>query len=289
MRRPLILAASLGLVSCDDTVFGESVDSGVEAWSCDSEDQSTAFVIQQLAFSEAEEGVAWGFDLDGHVSEAGDSQGCGKVDFVDPEGTPGIDNAFAQFFPILANTEAAAVHDLMQTAVNDGELLLVVEVLGLDDAVDDDCVTLRVGMAQGTPLLGTDGFLLDGQTFEPHPEVASSSTDTAAIVDGTVVASPVAAALDLQILDAELNFAFEDGILRGDLDPELSEMVGHFGGGVSVQTIIETLADTGVSSEVKQVLETALPLAADVSGEEGECAYMSVDLQYRAVPAFWAP
>ena len=33
----------------------------------------------------------WGFDLDDHVSDAGDDEGCGHADLEDPDGNGGID------------------------------------------------------------------------------------------------------------------------------------------------------------------------------------------------------
>lgn len=289
---PLAGLALLGLLvlACDDTAFGEAGtghDGLDAAWTCDSEANKAVFVIQQLAFSEAEDGVVWGFDLDDEVSEVGDSRGCGKGDFVDPEGTPGIDNAFAQLFPAIENTEAVAIHGLMQTAVNDGELLLVAEVLGLDDLVADDCVTVRFGTAVGTPMLGTDGYLLDGQTFQRHPELDPGLTEHTEVIDGSLTAGPLVANIELQVLDAQLAFAIAQGAIRLDLAPDGSEATGHFGGGFSVAYVLDVLANTGVDDGLTAVLQTALPLAADLDSDEGECAAMSVDLGFRAVPAFY--
>lgn len=43
-------------------------------------------VITQLTFARAVDGVSLGFDLDGRSSSSDDIEGCGKNDFVDPEG-----------------------------------------------------------------------------------------------------------------------------------------------------------------------------------------------------------
>ena len=283
-----LLIATLLLAGCDDTTFGAGGDEVVlDGPSCDSEANSQAFVVQKLDFAEAEDGVVWGFDLDGLDSDVGDSKGCGKQDFVDPEGNTGIDNAFAQIFPAIENTEAAAVHELMQNAINDGELLLVAEVLGLDDPMDDDCVTVRFGSAEGTPMMGTDGYLLDGQSFTPKPGLTPSLTETTEIVDGQLIARGLEVNLDLRILDVTLAMAVQDGMIRMDFDPESNAVTGHFGGGFSTAYVVEVLANSGVDDAVSDLLSTALPLAADLDGPDGECTDMSVDLEFTAVPAFY--
>jgi len=285
VRRALLL---LLLTGCDDTTFGSGADSlSEDGPSCDSQANSVTFVMQQLAFAEAEDGVVWGFDLDDHVSEVGDGGGCGKADQVDPEGTPGIDNAFATLFPAIENTEAAAVKDLMQNAVNAGELLMIFEVLGLDDPVDDDCVSVRFGLGQGSPLIGTDGYILDGQSFHRSSDVDPFTMTDAELIDGTLVASPFSADLELQVLDAPLAFAVADGSLRVDLHPELTSASGHFGGGFSTTYVMEVIDGNGVDDELTELLRTALPLAADLDGPDGECLSMSVAIEYTAVPAFF--
>lgn len=285
MRSALLLFL---LTGCDDTTFGGGAGTlSDDGPSCDSEEHSATFVMQQLAFAEAEDGVVWGFDLDDHVSEIGDNGGCGKADQIDPEGTPGIDNAFASLFPAIENTEAAAVKDLMQNAVNAGELLMIFEILGLDDPTNDDCVSVRFGLGEGSPLIGTDGYILDGQSFHHSNEIEPVLMTEAELIDGTLVASPFSAELQLQVLDAPLAFAIADGSLRVDLHPELTSAGGHFGGGFSTTYIMEVIDGNGVNDELTELLRTALPLAADLDGPDGECLSMSVAIEYTAVPAFF--
>ncbi len=113
----------VGLGSCADGGGPLSADTAVVG-SCDSQDTAERYLVRTLVFGPELDGVAWGFDLDDHVSTVGDLEGCGKQDLVDPDGNTGIDNAFAGLLPTLEQTEAIAVETLIQDAVNSGALLL---------------------------------------------------------------------------------------------------------------------------------------------------------------------
>lgn len=256
--------------------------------SCDDPGDSASFVIATLEFSEAfDDGSAWGFNLDGEVTELGDPTGCGKQDIVDPEGTPGIDNAFVALMPVIENTEAAAVRGLLQDAVDSGELLLMVEITGLDDRVNDDCVTVTVSPAVGTPMVGTDGEMLDAQSFAHDPDAEPAVVHDAKLVDGRIVAMGLPISLSLQILDAEIALSIPDGAIQVDLDPDGKGATGHFGGGFSVDYLMEVVDANGVDDTLTETLRSVLPAMADLDGEAGSCAYMSVDLEYEAIPAFF--
>lgn len=286
----LALALPLLLSSCDDTVFGEGdeVMADPDAPSCDSDLHKAVFVIDIMAFAEMnDDGEVWGFDLDGDVTDLGDSKGCGKRDFTDPEGTEGIDNAFAQLLPALENTEAVAIKGLLQDAIASGELLLMLEVTGLDDLENDDCVTVTFGQALGDPLIGTDTQMLDGQSFGRDPDRPPVVMEGATLVDGTVMAEGLAFELNLQILDAPLAIKVTDGAVRMDLSPDGSEATGYFGGGFSIDYVMEVVDDNAIDDTLTELLRVALPAAADLDGPEGECKYMSVAFEYDAIPAFY--
>jgi hypothetical protein len=260
----------------------------VPAGTCDSDGSSAAFVMSVLHFNGLEDdGSAWGFDLDGLVSETGDATGCGKADLVDPEGHTGIDNAFAGLMPVIANTEAAAIPGLVQDAVDSGQLLLVVEITGLDDFENDDCVTVTITQAVGTPMLGTNGVLLDGQTFDRDPDYPSVVVHDASIVNGRLVARGLAIRLSLQVLDAEIALDIPDGALQVDLSPDGTRATGHLGGGFSIDYLMTVVDGNGVDDSLTELLRGLLPAVADLDGDEGECSYLSVDFHYDAVPVFF--
>lgn len=244
------------------------------------------FVVQQLGFARVAEGVAWGSDLDGVVSAAGDGTGCGKPDVVDPEGSPGVDNAFAGLLPALEATEAAAISALLQDSVKAGELLITFELLGLDDMVDDSCVSVVFGEAVGAPLLGTDGLVLAGQSFSRDPADPVVVVEAAQVEAGRLIFNGDFT-VGLQILDADLQLGVTNGRVRLDLAPDGSLAVGHLTGALSVPFILEEIEKYGIDPAVKDLLRTVLPAVADLSSPDGSCDQLSVAFEFTAVPAFF--
>lgn len=289
MSAPVSAVAALALSCAPNSNGGLSADSGAAAPSCDSATHSEVYVVRQLGFARtSDSGVAWGFDLDGHVSAAGDPDGCGKADRTDPLGNPGIDNAFSGLVPVLEQTEAAAAEGLLQDSINAGELLLLLEVTGIDDATNDDCVTVRLGQGEGVPLIGTDGTLLDGQTFAPTPGIEPTVATAAWIEDGVLHARGLGLVLELQILDAELAVPITDAGFRLELDPGAPVLTGQFGGGLPVDEFLEVAANNGIAQSLRDLLNTALPVAADLKMDDGTCGLLSAGFELEVSPAFLA-
>lgn len=255
---------------------------------CDNAEQKATYVISVLEFTAAEkDGSAWGFNLDGLVSKSDDPTGCGKADLVDPEGHEGIDNAFVSLMPLIENTEAAAIRGLLQDAVDAGELLLLIEISGLDDLENDDCVTVAVSPAIGTPMQGTDGRMLDSQSFGRDPDAPPAVVSGASVVNGRLVAQGFPLTLSLEILDAELALEIPEGAIQVDLAADGTGATGHLGGGFSIDYVMEIVDGNGVDDTLTELLRSLLPAVADLDGEAGTCKYLSVDLEYEAIPAFF--
>ena len=51
--------------------------------------------------------------------------------------------------------------------------------------------------------------------------------------------------------------------------------------------VMEVVDGNAVDDTLTELLRTALPLAADIDSDEGECTHMSVALEYTAIPAFF--
>jgi hypothetical protein len=288
MRAPLPVLAAAVLSCLPVACAPDGGDSAAPAnlGTCDDPDASTAVVLRQMYFARSNDGVGWGFDLDGFDSAAGDANGCGKLDLTDPEGNPGIDNAFAGLLPTLEATEAAAVEGLLQDSISSGELLMMVELTGVDDPMNDDCVTARFGPAVGTPLVGTDGTILDGQTFAWDPDEAIVTVEGVQIVDGTAIVDGIDFNLQFAVLAATFDIAVSDGALRLDLDEDGGVSTGFFGGGFSVDYMLDVLNGEAIDAGLKDILNQALPLAADLSADGTTCRHMSVTLEYEAIPAY---
>ena len=64
---------------------------------CDGGGSTELALMTTMVFGRQDDGVSVGFDLDGHVSDAGDDEGCGVADLVSPDGVAfykGFDEEF---------------------------------------------------------------------------------------------------------------------------------------------------------------------------------------------------
>ena len=160
MRTALALLTPLALAPACSPVPGEC---GV------SKDEPHVVVLNRLALGREVDGQSMGFDLDGQVTTEGGADGCGIGDYQGFDGRAGVDNALARLIPVLELTEAVALEDLAQLAVNQGELLIMVQLDHLDSYAQDECVDLTLFRGEGVPTIGTYGVIEPGQTFDADP------------------------------------------------------------------------------------------------------------------------
>ncbi len=264
----------------------EPVDEGT----CSVEDAPQLLVVRTLRFALADDaGVSEGFDLDGlNTAEKGDD-GCGIGDYVDPDGVPGIDNAFSRLVPAMNSTEAKieVIEGLVQSAIDSGELLITLELGGVDSWDDDACVAGAVGQAVGTPMLGTDGLILDGQTFDRDEEVGTVALSSATIRDGVLEGTGLSVDLPVQILNAKLDFPLRDGRLR--LEPGTDDVyAGLLAGKVSAAYVFSVALTENVDASVAELLGVVLTANSDFDDEDGTyCGAISVTLAFEAVGAWY--
>lgn len=243
-------------------------------------------VLNVVAYTRRKDGIVWGFNLDDHVSDDNDDEGCSHADLIDPAGNEGIDNAFSGLIPALEATEASAVEDLIQDSVNNGELLLMVKLTGIDDYENDACVSMEFARADGTPIIGTDGEMLDGQSFgrsefPPYAYVAETT-----ITDGVVDVRGVPLFLPLQVLDVALEFDMPQGAVRLAVSED-GIMTGVFGGGVSNSDILR-IVEEGDLGDIRELITTLVTGAADMKPDgDGVCQELSVAFQFETSPAFF--
>ncbi len=246
-------------------------------------------VLREMSFvREDPEGVSDAFDLDGRASDESDAVGCYHQDFVGPNGEPGIDNAFANVLPALELAGGAAIEPLIQNSINDGRLLLMIGLDGVDDRRNDDCVRLRISRGTGQPAVGGDGLLLPGQTFDPDPSLDESIVECATIEDGVLRGSPFSLRLELNIFDEYIDLTLLESVLEMELLPEYG-YVGRMGGGVDIQEVKDNVATLdGIGDELPVLMETVLDLNADLAPDPlGNCTRLSVAFAFSAAPAFF--
>lgn len=255
---------------------------------CESEPVMSS-LVRNLRFSlEMPTGVSEGFDIDSHVSAPGDAVGCRHADFTSPEGQPGIDNQIATLVPLI-ETQAGGVtlDSILQTAINDGQLLLAIELLGVDDPMNDACVTVRTRPLVGTPSLGTDGLVEIGQTFDAAPGGEQSLVTGAHLVNGTVDIGPAPLVVPIAILDARFTLHIQSGFMHIQMHPD-GTWTGKLGGGVSIAEMTQIAMGLNIRPELMAAVGALLQSDADLAPDPmtNRCTQISSTLLFESVTAF---
>lgn len=257
---------------------------------CSLSDSVELVVVRSIKIHVAtDEGVSDGFDLDREVSTGSGTSGCAIPDYVSPSGQPGIDNAFSRLVPTMETTEAkiATIEGLIQSAIDSGELLIAFELGGLESWENDDCVSLRAGQATGQAMLGTDGLLLDGQTFDHDTGAPTAEADDGAVVDGVFEAWGVSIDIPAQILNAYLTLPLRHGAVRMTRSGD-DLYTGVIGAGVRIGYLQDVTLTENVDPVVAELLGTVLDYNADLDDpDDGACGAISMTLSFEAVGAYW--
>lgn len=192
---------------------------------------------------EESEGVTRGFNLDGLVSEPRDSKTCGHGDAIDLDGNTGIDNNAAVLFDSVNAVTEASVEELIRGSINDGRLLLTFQIFGLDDAQNDDCVDVEIFQATGAPVVGTDGFIVSGQTFDIDHERPRTSIRCATVKDGVLRAGPFDGNLFISIIGVNVNLTLNSAKLSATVGKDgLRDVV--LGAGINTSELHDILEQT---------------------------------------------
>ncbi len=253
------------------------------------EGESTALVFRSMRAERAVGGVSLGFDLDGAVTDSGDALGCRQDDRVAPDGTPGIDNQVAELLPLLDLVAEGTLDAFLQNAIDEGRLLLIPELQSRGGQLE-----LRLLRGAGAPLLGSDGLLLDHQTFDLHPEKPLLGTAPTGSVAGTLEpgerleAGPFDFDLLLVVFDILYELRLDAARLRIDVD---EEGVGHgvLAGAVSLEQlrrVAEVAGDRGGIDLIGLFGSTLDDLADLERDPRGRCQAMSIVTSFETVPAF---
>jgi hypothetical protein len=258
---------------------------------CNSPGERRVVVLTTFGFARANAmrgDVVEGFDLDSHVSAAGDRVGCRQGDFTSPEGARGVDNQIARLLPIVDSMTGGAFDGLIQSSVNNGQLLVAVQLDGVDDLREDACVTLTFYRVVGMPFVGGDMRIDPDQTFDvdrAHPPARVPARIRAGVLetDSFELPFPVAA------LDARFTLDLHGARVRARVHADGS-LTGVVGGGIVVQTFGETIQRFGIGAELQRIFLTTLRLMADLAPDSaGTCQQISVGLRFESRPAFINP
>jgi len=291
----LLSAALLGLtlLSCGDasSPTDPSADTdavGVSADVSDAFDAQTSYlsVVHTLYFAREEpSGVTEGFNLDGLDSTVRDRRGCNAADMTDPTGRTGIDNEFARLFPLIQALGGDIVEAIAQSAIDDGRLLLMVQVDGVDDLVNDASVDVTISRGTGSPLMATNGFLEPYQTFAHDETQPTSHLPDVPLIDGVVEAGPFNFDLYINVLGEDVDLRIIDAMVRLEMRED-GTFDGVLGGGVPKEDVVMAADFAGgdLTQLVRDIIDDTADLAPD---EDGECQRMSVGLMVDSIPAFF--
>ncbi len=232
-----------------------------------------------------------GFDLDDRVSDRSDLETCNTEDFTSPapDDEAGVDNVLG---PVLASGEEEfMIRAALDQNVERGLILMMMEVRGVDDFVNDDRIEVDVlfGLLPAgvlAPMLEGDGGFVPGQTFDVDSRSLMDDRMTARvslpgqITDGRVQAGPGglnltvpfgADVIELQLNRVEARFdisadALANGVIGGSLDVE------------------DTAAELGgVGGFDESLVRLVLTGAADLDREGGVCTSASIGLVFEGV------
>lgn len=229
-------------------------------------------------------GMASGFDLDGVVSPEGDPQSCGHGDLLGIDGTQGVDNAFSALLPAMELVAGEAVHSLVQAAIDEGNLLVTLNV----SAPQGESVALEVARALGPALRGADGRLVAGQTLTYAHDLPSSSVDDAQVHGRRTLAKGLELDLPLAVLGYELEFTLEQAYVEMIVDHD--EAHGRLSGFLSLDQLEPTLdfINSNGDPQIAEPIRAALEANADLDRDgNGDCRYLSMNVEYTAVPAWF--
>lgn len=246
-------------------------------------------IVTKLAFTRAADADhAPGFDLDGRVSDGSDSLSCGKKDFVDAEGRTGIDNQLAPLVPEVEKLVGNAVDGLIQGSINDGQLVILMEMGNVDDPMNDDCVDFSVQIGEKRrPNLGTDGVIEAYQTFTPDATADLSHVEGAKIENGVFTTGPFPLSIPLAIFDVAFTIHVQEARFRFTIDDE-GQMHGYLGGGILPQEILDGVGQGAGTDDLIPQIKVALDANTDLAFNEdtGKCEQLSATLEFSGVPAF---
>ncbi len=273
----VLVAALLGCGGISD----ELADSGaVEDMVCDEPEKTQVAVITEMWFARVDGEVTNAVNLDG------DAEGCGQPDYTSPAGESGVDNAFGTLLPVLELTEGAAIEVYIQDLINNGEMLIMMEMEDVDDPYEDECVNFNLLRGLGEPTVGTDKIIESGQTFDRNLDLPQSRAEAQSITDGVLVASPLEFSLPFQIFDVELEFNLHGSTLRFEQGVD-GHHTGIVAGGLYIHEIVDFVSgrdDIDIGDLITDFVTSKADLWPD---ESGACQGISVVFEFKAKPAFF--
>lgn len=238
-----------------------------------------------------------GFDLDPTASPMTPAGACTHQPFTGPHGEPGIDLQSWRALGCVRGFQAGEIADtVVDQAVRDGSMTILVELRGVDDPVNDDDVRVQVFASADPPPRGADGSILPYGTLSASADARyRGSVGYGRIAGGVLTAGPMdlRVRLNIQIVAGDLTFhdawlrlaPRPDGTVEGALfgyQPveELYDIYGRKAGAAGALALGYTCS--GLYAALTQAAD------GDYDPDTGTCASISTGYHFTAVPAFIA-
>jgi len=275
-------------------------------------DTTRAYVVDQitlpLAETTADRSRAAGFNLDAADARTPNDtvMDCTRrdADFVSlsDEGAVGVDNALQRFIPTIegllpdcpGGMARGCLDAALRTQINTGNLVLLLEVSGINSYAHDDAVSVQILLGEptvpGAPVLGANGRIPSGRAYR-----AARSPDGMPILLGPAYTGDIfrgrlriytnqltlsintgTRQLDLALANAEVRFNISEAALTN----------GMIGGAVRNADIIG--AATMVAPTFESVVRVVVEGAADIgpiAGTPANCGMVSVGIAFEGTSA----
>lgn len=225
---------------------------------------------------------AFGVDID--LQQNGPPGRCdGQHDFRSPlTGATGVDNQLITLFTLIAGM-GATEDDLLRSVVLSGEVLLGVQVSGVDSFTDDPSVTVhfaRLRAADGTMLpIGSEGTLVGGGRYAVVEDLGAY---VGRITGGRLETRTTAALrlLPLMRVMASLRVSHLDFSVA--IAP--TTLSGEMGGEVAVSELVDQLGAIGLPVDL-MTIESVVPPDLEPDAAGVHCAGISLGAAVDAVSA----
>ncbi len=265
---------------------GATSDAAVRA--CPAPARRVSYVMAKIGFVREEPmrvDVADGFNLDNRVSELGDFMTCRAADMTSLDGEMGIDNQLARLIPQVDMMTGGVLDGAVQTAINNGQMLVVITMDSVDDLCNDPEVMVSVQRVAGMPFVGSDMLPDPGQTFDLMRSAVITRT-TGRITNGVLEITPVDLPLPIAILDAQFIMNFYGAHLRLKLNND-GDSNGIIGGGISLNEFRASVAMFNIPNNLRTTVNSALLLFADLDRDSmNKCQKISGALRIIGRPAY---
>ena len=244
--------------------------------------ENQIFLMEELSYVRANDGISKGFNLDQHSSTQDDIVGCHHLDYTAPDGTTGIVNNFSLLIEPLAATEAEDIEYSFTEAIGDGLLLLLLSIRGIDDSENDTCVEAQLFYGEGEPYRSSSGELLDGQTFSKLSEAPHSPNVITEIKDGILQMQDLNIRIQSEIMSILVELNLQSAELSLDFSQEPPQ--GIFAGGLPIEEslILTQFDQVGFTEELDYILTSAADLSLT---ENNTCDAISTSFSFSTLNA----